>query len=434
MSHVFSNRHVLVGARPHLGFTGAGKDTFFHPYHRTNMMAGLEVHATMLANLLREDWLTRLPTVVELFLLGLAGAGFGWGLPRLRPGAAWGAAVLGGAVVTWLAVSAMWWGRVWFPWLIVVLAQIPAALLLAFALRYLRTRLAAERLRHSFGVYASERLATEIARNPDLLRLGSKPCELSVLFCDLVGSCRIGERLDSADYRALLQGYYDMALECFFQRHGMVMNIVGDCIFAVWNTPLSPQADHARLACEAAVLLQERLAAFNRQQTGPELAVRIGLHCGAVSVGNFGSPARMVYTAIGDEVNLASRLEGLNKYLGTHTLASRTVQRSVERDLPARRLGFFRFQGFDRSVEVVELLCPGADEPPTDECLTAFAEGLRQFRRYAFAEAEAAFREARRLRPQDGVAGFYLDEAIPQARLGKRSDKDEFCVVILPGK
>ncbi len=430
---LFRGRYVMVGASPHLGFTGAGKDTFFHPYDRDGLISGIEVHATMLANLLRDDWLTRLPTLIELGVLTLTGAVLGLGLPRLRTRWASLAAVLAGGAVTCLAVASMEWSRVWFPWLIVVAAQIPAALLLALGMRSLRTHVVAERLRYSIGVYASDRLATEIMRNSNLLRLGNQPCELSVLFCDLVSFCRIGELLGPKGYRELLQQYYDLALDCVFKQDGMVLNIIGDCIFAAWNTPLSPRADHEKLACETAVSLQRRLAAFNRGRTGPELTARIGLHCGLVNVGNFGTPSRMVYTAIGDAVNLASRLEGLNRHLGTRTLASHAVHQSTEGVLSSRRVGSFRFQGFERSLEVVELLTTPPNDPPRAEWLAAFGEGLRHFRARGFVEAEAAFLLARQFCPQDGVAQFYLEEAIPHARTSPTKD-DESGVVVVPGK
>lgn len=428
-------RFILVGSRPIIGFTGTRKDTFLHPSAPNVYLPGIELHATILANLIRGEWLIRPHALLELAGAMLIGVLLGRWLCGRTPARAWlGCALclgltLGFTAVAWTAF------RLWFPWLTVAAVQIPAAGLLALAGNAFRSRIELERLRHSFGVYASERLATAVARNPALLAPGSERREVTLLFSDIVSFTRIGERMDPQDYQRLLQRYYEIVLECVFEKQGTVLNIIGDCIFAAWNTPLSPHPEHARLACEAALLIQQRVSTWSHQQEGPRLLSRIGIHTGDAHIGNFGTPHRMVYTAIGEPVNLASRLEGLNKYLGTRTLTSRTTQKHVESTMPARRVGMFRFQGFDRPVEVFELLGEPSGASGDSPWLDAFATGLRLFRRRDFEGARKAFETALALRPDDTVASYYLADILPEsAKLDPDGDDEEFGVITLPGK
>ena len=186
----------------------------------------------------------------------------------------------------------------------------------------------------------------------------------------------------------------------------MVIDLIGDSIFALWNAP-EPQPDHAARACRTALALHAKLLKFDEANDGAPLRTRVGLHRGTVCVGNVGSSQRFNYTAIGDAVNLASRLEGLNKQLGTDILATRDIQREVERVLTTRLVGQFRFKGFDQVAEVHELMGPAVPEPAW---LGEFRGALRHFQRRGWPEAEAGFARVLAGRPQDGPSKFYQEQ------------------------
>jgi len=139
------------------------------------------------------------------------------------------------------------------------------------------------------------------------------------------------------------------------------------------------------------------------------LRTRIGLHTGVANVGNFGSAERFGYDAIGENINLASRMEGLNKYLGTDVLITGDTYRAITGELITRRLGLFRLKGFEKAVEVFELVSELDKAAATDPWRETFAKGLECFERKSFEQAEGAFRHTLELKPNDGPASFYLE-------------------------
>ena len=141
---------------------------------------------------------------------------------------------------------------------------------------------------------------------------------------------------------------------------------------------------------------------------GQPLITRIGLHTGVANVGNFGSTERVDYTALGENINLASRMEGLNKYLGTTLLATGETFAAVTGKVISRFAGRFRLKGFERAVDVHELIGTPEEAEATRPWRETFGEALRHFQERNFAAAEAGFRRTLELHPGDGPAEFYL--------------------------
>jgi adenylate cyclase len=237
--------------------------------------------------------------------------------------------------------------------------------------------------------------------------------EVSVMFTDIAGFSKVSQRKHPEDLVKLLNGYYEEAISAVHGTDGVVIDLIGDAIFALWNAP-ETQADHAGRASRTALALHRKLLKFDEANDGAPLRTRVGLHRGPVCVGNVGSTQRFNYTAIGDAVNLASRLEGLNKQLGTDILATRDIQREVENSLITRPVGQFRFKGFDKVAEVYELLDIEAAPPWFGE----FREALRHFQRREWDAAEAGFRKVGTMRsaeqrgnePGDAPSAFYLKQ------------------------
>lgn len=409
---LFRNRVVFVGGKFQTKSLSERKDEYLSPYaavtDEDRLMPGVEIQATLFLNLLRRDWLTRMDWGTERLLCILAAVLFGYALTLLPPLYA----TLAGAV----AAVGIWAGayysvtttHVWFAWLVIEL-EVGVAVVWSVVFNSVNLFVQNLLMEHSLGMYVSPRRVKQIMRNPDrLMKPGAEKQEVSILFSDIANFTTMSEGLDSDDLAKLMNRYFESAVtHCIHRTEGTVIKFIGDAIFSIWNAP-EPQANHQELACRGALLLRDQVTSFD---TGHgEVRTRIGLHSGVANVGNFGSSARVDYTAIGENINLASRMEGLNKYLGTDVLITGDVERSVRGRFVVRLVGNFRLKGFEKHVEVFELLGMPETASESEPWRKRFAEALLEFRRRHWDEAEAGFRCVLEVRPKDGPALFYLKQ------------------------
>ena len=410
----FSNKVVFVGEHLLTYNSGQRKDEFRNPYHpRANerrFMAGTEVHATLFLNLMRGDWLTRPAPAVEYALLILAGFAFGYGLIWLRPWSAVAVSLLGAGGVTVGAHLLFWHEQLWFPWLIIVAAQVPAAATISVVFNSWQLALQKKLLEQSLSLYLSPKLVKKFLRERDLLeskllKPGAEKQLLTILFSDIANFTSISEGMDSNELALSMNRYFQSAVsQCVHATDGTVVKYIGDAIFAFWNAP-EGQVDHQFRASEAALRFRDLSTLY---LNGRPLVTRIGLHTGVANVGNFGSTERVDYTALGESINLASRMESLNKHLGTTVLITGEVQQGIEGRLLTRPLGWFRLKGFERSVAVFELLGRPDDEAATRPLRQAFAAALEMFQKRQWPAAQTAFEKLLESFPQDGPTQFYL--------------------------
>jgi adenylate cyclase len=292
---------------------------------------------------------------------------------------------------------------IWFPWLI-ALTQIGVALACAVAVNSVRLYVENKLFVQSLEMYLSPKLVSKFARDQDrtLLKPGAVKHKLTILFSDIQDFSSIAEQMDSDELAKMMNEYFQGAVGgCIHATDGTVVKYIGDSIFAFWNAP-ELQADHAVRACEAALRFRD----LNRREFhGRKLATRIGLHTGVANVGNFGSETRVDYTAIGEAINLASRMEGLNKFLGTKVLITGETKKAIGDRFVTRYLGRFQLKGFERSVEVHQLLGrPGEVLAPAED---EFDTALRLFQQRDLGAAENAFQRVLDTRPDDGATKFY---------------------------
>jgi len=406
----FRDKVVFVGSGTMTGYSGDEKEEVRTPWtwHTGEWGLGVQVHALTFANLQRGDWFRRWPLAVEALIVGGTGLLLGLGVSRLKPASAT-ALALGIAVIV-TAISLLLAARfnTWFPWLLVAGFQVPVALGWSYFLHSMRAYVEAKVLQSSLELYLSPPQVKQILKQPALLKPGAEQKTVSILFSDIAGFSKISERMDPDDLVKLLNQYYETAISCVHQTDGTVMNLIGDAIFAIWNAP-QEQPDHQERACCAALLLNQALVKFESASLNLPLHTRVGLHTGVVCVGNIGSSKRFEYTAIGESVNLASRLEGLNKQLGTNILATRDIQKAAGGHLASRLVGHFKFKGFDQVVEVHELLGEAKESAASQPWRESFAAALNRFQRRAFDEAREGFEKTRMLRGgADGPSEFYL--------------------------
>jgi len=274
---------------------------------------------------------------------------------------------------------------------------------------FLRTERERREVRQAFGRYVSPAVVEQLAEHPEALRLGGETRELSLLFCDVRGFTTISEHLGPEELTSLVNRFLTPMTGVILEHDGTIDKYMGDCIMAFWNAPLE-DADHARKACAAALDMERALVDLNaelateRTAAGaeraapdvsargfPELRIGIGINTGPCCVGNFGSDQRFDYSVIGDEVNLASRLEGQSKTYGVTTV----VGDGTARRLPEwwlLELDLLRVKGRSQAERVFALL-GDAEAAATPE-----ARALR--------EANQAFLAAYRKGDFDAAAGL----------------------------
>ncbi len=408
----FTNKIVFIGAKLQTGFSGQRKDEYPSPFSRWSdekhqFMPGVAIQATMFLNLLRHDWLTRLPWKQEFSFALAVGVLSGVGLAQLRPFLAGIAGILGmiGIVMTnYVLVTRT---QVWFAWLVIEV-EIAAAMLWSIVFNSISLYVQKRLLHQSLAMYVSPARVKQIIKQPHILKPGAEKQELSILFSDIANFTSMSEGMDSDDLANFMNNYFESAVaNCIHKTDGTVVKFIGDAIFAIWNAPES-QPNHQELACRGALLLRNETSAFKGTTKGLEIRTRIGLHAGVANVGNFGSSTRIDYTAIGENINLASRMEGLNKYLGTDVVMTGDVQKTVGDIFTTRLLGNFKLKGFERSVAVFELVGLAEEAENSTIWRKAFGEALKQFQKGDISSAKVGFTRVLELRASDGPSRFYL--------------------------
>ena len=355
--------------------------------------SGVTVHATVIEQILLGQFLERPDWATGAELVYLAGLGLLLALLIPRLGAI-GTAALGVFGIA-LAIALSWYAyRAWH-WLLDPTYPCLAALgvyLVGSLQNYLRSEAQRRRVRAAFGRYLAPSLVDELAAHPDKLRLGGEMRDMTLLFCDLRNFTAIAEQLDAEALTHLVNRFLTPMTEVILARRGCIDKYMGDCVMAFWNAPLD-DPDHPRHACEAALAMKEALGALNAQlaqgdgRVGrplPPLAMGIGVNTGRCCVGNMGSDQRFDYSVIGDEVNLASRLEGQSHHYGVPIVVSENT-RARAPSLAYLELDSIRVKGKKQPIRIHALL--GREE-------LAATAGFRELARQHEAML-AAYREQR---------------------------------------
>jgi adenylate cyclase len=261
-----------------------------------------------------------------------------------------------------------------------------------------------------FRRYLSPQVIDRILKDPGLLCLGGEEREVTSFFSDVAGFTSISEALSPRDLVALLNAFLTAMTDIILDAGGTLDKYEGDAIIAFWNAPLD-DPDHARRACRAALDCQRVLAGLRpefERKYGRSLRMRVGLNTGPAVVGNMGSSRRFDYTAMGDTINLAARLEGASKQYGVSILAGEATVAKAGDAIISREVDLIRVVGKARPVKIFELV--GEAGPASAEQasrLAAYREALALYRRRAWAEAAAAFAAIE----GDAVAGLYADRS-----------------------
>lgn len=264
-----------------------------------------------------------------------------------------------------------------------------------------------------FSTYVNPSVVDELITNPEKLTLGGERKELSVLFSDLVGFTTLSEGIPPEQLVGLLNEYLSSMTQIIFKNNGTLDKYDGDAVMAFWGAPI-PQHDHALRACLSALQMQQALAQIRRvwrEQNRPLFRARIGINTGEMIVGNTGGTGRFDYTVIGDSVNLASRLEGANKQYKTGIMVSQQTYDLVKDKILGRELDLMSVKGRLEPLKTFELLqeLNGTIDPALEQFLESYTEALRLYKGRRWADARRKFEEALSLRPHDQPTHLYVE-------------------------
>src|SRR6266851_1486015 len=403
----FKGKIVLVGASA----TGIG-DLRSTPFGGINY-PGIEIHANVIDTILNRHFLLRGANqeIVDLLLIFLFGMPVGLWLALAQP-----RSMLFGLLLLLPFGLGVWFAFVHGWWLNFI---IPSGTLVAnvgFVAMYraLVEEKEKRKVRGAFQQYLSPEVIRRLLESPDLVK--PRKTKITVMFSDVRGFTTISEKLDAQELAALLNEYLTDMTQIVFRHNGTLDKYIGDAVMAFWGAPFE-EPGHATNACHAALEMIARLKEMQKKWSAegrPVLDIGVGLCTGVASVGNMGSALRYGYTALGDIVNLSSRIEGLNKEYATHILMSDTTYAAVEDPfLIFRELDLIRVKGKSQPVTLYELVAargtPEGDAPDIEERLDIFAQGRSCYRERRWQDAEIVFEKLLERWPEDGPARIYLN-------------------------
>lgn len=373
---------------------------------------GVETHANVLDNLMRQDFLVTNPNEELSMLAGILGLGIFLSIALSYLGA-----LPGLSLVTLLLFCLTLVDKyIWFGHGTVVTIVLPLTLILTLFIfltsyKYFTEERSKRELRGTFQKYVSPAIVEEILSDPTKIELGGRKANVTVFFSDVRGFTTISEKLDPRALSDLLNEYLTPMTDLVFKNRGTLDKYMGDAIMGFFGAPIA-YSDHAKFACRCALQhiqkLRELQAEFARRGL-PEIDIGIGLNTGEVSVGNMGSQTVRSYTVMGDAVNLASRLEGINKQYGTRIIISEFTYEQVRNDFVCREVDWVRVKGKLLPVKIYELMTEGQAPEDLRGLLTPFAEGYRQYHEGQWQKALASFSDALKVKPDDQVTQLYVE-------------------------
>ncbi len=404
-----AQKESLKGALVMVGSISTGYfDHYPGPF--TAHTPGLEFHLTAIDNVLNGDALAATSRLLVLllvvltvwlpyfFLRALSPAKSALAVAALLAAMVWGSLSLAGRGVMIYPVA---------PGLVMIVS-----FLVLTVHRVLIEDAAKQLIKAKFGQFVSPEIVEELANDPEKAKLGAQKREMTVFFLDIAHFTQISEKMGPEALIAFLNRYLSALSEVILDRRGTIDKFIGDCIMAFWNAPLENKT-HARDAVLAALHCQAMIGELNKNLDPglPEIpAIRIGVNTGLMNVGFTGTERKMQYTAIGDEVNLASRLEGANKFFGSSIIISAPTYDGAKDAVEARYLGRARVVGKQTPVPVYEPLAEkGKLTPAWAKALPVWEMGIQAFYDKKYEAALAGFTEFLSLMPQDGPGELYLN-------------------------
>jgi adenylate cyclase len=391
------------------------------PFKQGSSYMGVEVHANILDNLLHSaepgrTFLIRSfnEEIVDIAFIVFFGLGLGLWFGRTRP--------LTATLTALAALSAFsgfvyygfaHWGR-WYSF-VVPSATLVASYASITSFRVIHEEREKRKIRRTFSQYLSPGVIALIEKDPnEYIRPGGEVKDLTVMFSDIRDFTTLSEGLTPDELVNLLNQYLSAMTDILFRNLGTLDKYIGDAIMAFWGSPF-PQQDHAHCACRCALEMIASLEELNcnwEKQGGRRIAIGIGLNTGPVNVGNMGSDKRLAWTVMGDNVNLASRLEGMTKQYRSRVIISESTYDQVADQFVGREVDRIRVKGKKKPVVIYELLAPISERDTYAALLTKYNAALDVYRNQNWREATGMFGELLAVYPDDGPTQVLLQRCV----------------------
>jgi adenylate cyclase len=372
---------------------------------------GVEIHANLVAGMIDKNIKQKPPFMVgaEVVLLVIGGITLALLIPMLSAAWATGAALVGAVLVVGLNLL------VWDKGLVLPLA---ASVLMTgtiytmnMAYGYFVESRSKRQFTELFGQYVPPELVDEMARDPQKYTMEPKAAELTILFSDVRGFTSISEQLSPEDLKEYINAYLTDMSAIIRHHRGTLDKYIGDAIMAFWGAPVA-DADHARQGVITALEMQRECVKLRekfRARGWPEFNIGVGLNSGPVRVGDMGSQVRKAYTAMGDAVNLASRLEGRTKTYGVGILVGEAT-REIVKDVVYRELDLIKVKGKDTAVRVFEPIGLESEvDKKTQDELKLWHQTLRAYRQQQWDQVEVNLINLQRMNPDAELYQLYAE-------------------------
>lgn len=402
----FKNKKVIIGG------TAPGLLDFKPtPFTSIEVYPGMEIYATIMSNLFNGHFLQESPkwqTYMLIVTLSFLSAFVFFRMQKLSV-----------AIVVFLFVVLLYvgftflvfyQGKIWLPLITPLIALVSTFAFSAF-FSYATEGRQRRELRNAFNRYLSPVVVSQIVDNFGALELGGNTVEGTVFFSDIEKFTNIAETMQPKDLLNHLNEYFSIISDLILKRDGMLDKYIGDAVMAIFGAPI-PKQDHAKLACITALEIQRSLSAYYMGQPAqvPHFKTRIGMNAGKIIVGNIGSTKRLDYTAIGDTVNIASRLEGLNKYFGTKIIISESLYQQAKDAIETRELDIICVRGRKKPIRIYELLGErNSLNEKSLEFVSLFHKGLQMYREQQWNAAKRQFDSLLNVINDDGPCKLYIN-------------------------
>lgn len=398
---------VFVGLSENL--LAERQDSFHTVFSKTNgvFISGVEIAATAFLNLMTSTPVKPLRPSYQIATLLVWGIIIGVICRTTAPLYAAIGIFLCSAAYLLAASNQFRASAEWFPIVVPLFMQAPVGYIGALLWDYVEVNTERKNIRQALAHYVPEEIVSQLARNVVDIRRDGQTVYGACLFADIAGYTPVSEAMTPRELSDLMHKYLEATFAPIHKHGGLVIDLKGDSILAIWKGS-SDDLSLRRNACEAALEVAEAVRWFNESNNAVQLPTRVSVHAGEIFLGSIGAGAHYEYGVTGDTVTTASRLDGLNKHLGTAILVSAEVIRDLK-DFRTREIGTFLLKGKTQPVVAHELICRAAECADRQKTACAiFAEARQAFERRHWDDASEKFAQSDEFFSGDAVSRFYL--------------------------